>query len=370
MIMDLKREALKLHEQLKGKTELKPKIAVDQRVLSLLYTPGVAEVVRRISDKKEEVYRYTGRGNAVAIVSDGSRVLGLGNRGPEAALPVMEGKALLYKVYGNVDAVPLCIKTQDVDEIIQFVENIEPTFGAINIEDIEVPKCFEVVDELTKRLKIPVFHDDQHGTAIVATAALLNALQVVGKKLQTARIVILGAGAAGYGIAHLLYSAGARDMLVLDSKGILSRKRKDLHIYKQRLIALTNPHDEDGTLDDAVQDADVFIGVSGQADILTPAMIGTMHEPVVFALSNPDPEILPSLAFRAGAKIVATGRSDFPNQVNNAIVFPFLMRKILDERISHVGGELMLSVARQIARMTKPLTAEHIIPTVSEMRPL
>lgn len=369
--MDIKKEAVKLHEKLRGKVELRPKVSVNQRVLSLLYTPGVAEIVRRISERHDDVYTYTGKGNAIAIVSDGSRILGLGNLGPEAALPVMEGKALLFKVYGNVDAFPLCVKAHRAEEIISFVEAITPTFGAINIEDIEAPKCFVVVQELMRSLKIPVFHDDQHGTAIVVAAALLNALKLVGKNLRTAKIVILGAGAAGYGITKLLVHAGATNIYVFDSKGILSTHRTDLNPYKAELASLTHHGYERGDLASTIAGSDVFIGVSGKANILTSAHVTSMAKrAIVFALSNPDPEIMPGDAKKGGAEIIATGRSDFGNQVNNVVVFPFLMRKILDERIQKVTPELMLTAARKIASFTKPLANEHILPTADEMKPL
>ena len=355
--------SLELHKKLKGKLEFKSKIKIDKKNLSLLYTPGVAEVVRIISKKPETVYEYTGKGNTIAIVSDGSRILGLGNLGAKAALPVMESKALLYKVYGNVNAIPLCLKTQKVDEIISIVENISPSFGAINIEDIESPKCFEIVDELAKRLDIPVFHDDQHGTAVVVLAALLNALKLVNKDLAKARIIIFGAGAAGYGITKLLCYAGARNIIVLDSCGTIYESRSGLNRYKTHIAKITNPKHENLELDSALNWSDVFIGVSGQKDVVTASMIKKMKkDAIIFALSNPEPEILPGEAIKAGARVVATGRSDFKNQVNNAVVFPSLMRKILDERIKKITEELLYRVAKELSRMVRRPTPYNIVP--------
>ncbi len=366
--MSLKKEALKLHAQLKGKLEVKPKVAITKQNLKLLYTPGVAEVVRAIAKNKKEVYHYTGKGNTIAIISDGSRILGLGNQGPEAALPVMESKALLYKIYGNINAMPLCIQTQKTKDIIALAENISPNFGAINIEDIASPRCFEVVDALAKRLSIPIFHDDQHGTAMVTLAALVNALKVVKKKMKDIRIIILGAGAAGFGIAKLLSYAGARNLRVLDSHGIIYSRRNFLNKYKSYLAHLTNPQQEKGSLEDVLKNADVFIGVSGKKDILSRTMIKSMNKhPIIFALSNPDPEIQPQEARKAGAFIIATGRSDFPNQVNNALVFPFFMRKLLDEQITHLTEKLLYQTALMIAHKVKKQSVDHVIPTIQEM---
>lgn len=359
---------IELHKELKGKLEFKPKIKVDDNNIKLLYTPGVADVVRQIAKNKEDLYLYTGKPNSIAIVSDGSRILGLGNLGAEAALPVMESKALLYKVYGNVDAVPLCLKTQDAEEIISIVENVSPNFGAINIEDIESPKCFEIVDELSNRLDIPVFHDDQHGTAIVVLAALLNALKLVKKSLANARIIVLGAGAAGYGITNLLCYVGAKNVVVLDSKGSIYGGRDDLNDYKKKLAKITNTKNEDLGLESALHGSDVFIGVSGQKNILSSNMIKKMNKnPIVFALTNPDPEIFPDEAKKGGAAIVATGRSDFPNQVNNALVFPSLMRKILDKRIKTIDQELLYKAAKDLANMANDIKESHIIPSLDEV---
>ena len=362
------KKALLLHERLKGKLTVSPKITVTPALLPLLYTPGVAEVARHIYRQKKDAYRYTGKGNSIAILSDGSRILGLGNLGAEAALPVMESKALLYKAYGNVDAVPLCVKTQDPQEIIDLAENIAPNFGALTIEDIQSPECFYVVEKLEKRLNIPVFHDDQHGTAIVAVAALWNALKVVKKKLSEVKIVIAGAGAAGYGIAHLLFAAGARHLTITDSEGIIHRGRKHLSSHKQQLVRLTKSKQR-GTLRDALRRADVFIGVSGQARLIDASALRRMNSrPIVFALSNPDPEIMPTEAYRGGAAIVATGRSDFPNQVNNVLAFPGVMRGLLDVRAKKMTKHMSLRAAHALASFVKKPAQRKILPSIFDKR--
>lgn len=366
--MTLEKEALNLHKRLKGKLDVKPKIKLNKKNLSLLYTPGVAAAVEAIKQSKASAYQYTGKGDSIAIVSDGSRVLGLGNVGALAALPVMESKALLYKVYGNVNAIPLCVRTQDAKEIIKLVEDISPNFGAINIEDIETPKCFEIVDALSNKLDIPVFHDDQHGTAVVVLAALLNALKLVNKKIETARIIILGAGAAGYGIAKLLAYAGAKNILVLDSLGTIYKGRTNLNPYKEHLAEITNSEIVRLNLDSAMESCDVFIGVSGKKNILIASMIKKMsRKPIVFALSNPYPEILPKEALDAGAFIVATGRSDFFNQVNNALVFPFFMRNILDEKINTISERLLYNAAIELSRKVKKASPRKIICSLQEL---
>ncbi len=360
--MNLKKAALKLHEKLKGKIEIKPKIKVNKNILSLIYTPGVAQASLSIFKNKKNSYKYTWKSNNLAIISDGSRLLELGNKGGEAAIPVMEGKALLYKEYGDINAIPICLKTQEKWEIINLVENIALNFGAINIEDIEAPKCFEIVDDLSKKLSIPVFHDDQHGTAVVVLAALINSLKLVKKKLDKVKIVVLGAGAAGYGITKLLNYAGAKNILVLDSQGIVSPKRYDLNMYKLYLAKITDASEE-GTLKDAIKNADVFIGVSGQENILSLNLVKKMNnDAIIFALSNPNPEILPNKARKSkNVKIIATGRGDFNNQVNNALVFPFIMRYILDKKIININEKLLYDFAKKLAKETKNLNFNHII---------
>jgi len=330
--MTLKDDAISLHRILKGKIEIKSKVFTDSALdgkndtLGLNYTPGVAYVAQEISGNISLAYEYTSKWNNVAIICDGTRVLGLGNVGPEAALAVMEGKSVLFKVLGGINAIPLCIATQDFEDIIKFAKIVEPNFGAVNIEDIESPKVLKIVERLTSELSIPVFHDDQHGTAVIALAALINALKLVQKRLSDIRITIAGAGSAGYGICKILLTAGCRDILVTDRIGILHPSRKDIenNSYKLEIARRTNPNKVVGNLTDAIRDSDVVIGVSGVAGLFDKNMIRSMrHGPIVFALSNPDPEILPPDEYESGAKIIATGRSDYSNQVNNALVFPF-----------------------------------------------
>lgn len=373
---------------LKGKIEIQSRISLEnisedeKGILGLIYTPNVAHVAKEISLNKELAYDYTSKWNNVAIVCDGTRVLGLGNIGPEGAIPVMEGKSILFKLLGNVNAFPLCIATQDKDEIIRFVKAIEPLFGAINIEDIESPKVLDIVESLQKDLSIPVFHDDQHGTAVIALAALINSLKLVNKKLDSIRVVVAGAGSAGYGIFKILHEAGCRDIIVTDSKGAISVDRQDItsnaansnagsNRYKRDIAVNTNPAKLVGNLAAVIKGADVFIGVSGKGAIVTKEMIKSMsRDAIVFALSNPDPEILPSDALQAGAKIVATGRSDFPNQVNNAVVFPSLLRALLDLRIRNLDENTLVSVAHTIAGLIedKHLKEDYIVPRVNDPR--
>jgi malate dehydrogenase (oxaloacetate-decarboxylating) len=373
---------------LKGKIEIQSRISVEnlfeeeKGTLGLIYTPGVAYASKEISNNKELVYDYTSKWNNVAIVCDGTRVLGLGNVGPEAAIPVMEGKAVLFKILGGINAFPLCISTQNKDEIIRFVKEIEPIFGAINIEDIESPKVLEIVEGLQEILSIPVFHDDQHGTAIITLAALINSLRIVGKKLETIKLVIAGAGSAGYGIVKILYEAGCRDIVVTDSKGALSIDRVNnnndddddddaKNQYKLEISKKTNPRKLTGNLAHIIEGADVFIGVSGKGDILNQQMIRSMnHDAIVFALSNPDPEILPSVALQGRARIVATGRSDFPNQINNAVVFPSVLRVLLDVRAKTLSQDMLVTVANAIAGIVNDthLKEDYIIPKVNDPR--
>ncbi|HPE16487.1 MAG TPA: malic enzyme-like NAD(P)-binding protein [Oscillospiraceae bacterium] len=334
-------EALRLHSEHRGKIEIHSKIPVkDHDALSTAYTPGVAEPCRRIHENRDDVYTYTSKGNFVAVVTDGTAVLGLGNIGPEAALPVMEGKCLLFKEFGGVDAFPICLDTTDTEEIIRTVRRIAPVFGGINLEDIAAPKCFEIETRLQKALDIPVFHDDQHGTAIVVSAALLNALRVVGKQLPNVKIVLNGPGAAGTAIIYMLLALGARSITACDTKGILHMDRPGLTPHKAALCAVTNPNGLTGGLPEAVRSADVFIGVSA-AGVLTGDMVRTMaKDPVVFAMANPVPEIPYEEAVAAGVAVMGTGRSDYPNQINNVLAFPGVFRGTLSVRAREINTEM------------------------------
>lgn len=360
---------LEYHKQLKGKIEVIPRASVDTKEeLALAYTPGVAEPCKEIAKDVGLAYEYTRKGNMVAVISDGSAVLGLGNIGPEAALPVMEGKCVLFKKFGGVDAIPIVLATQDTDEIVQTILNIAPGFGGINLEDISAPRCFEVEKRLQEKLSIPIFHDDQHGTAIVVLAGLYNALRVVHKEIESIKVVINGAGAAGNAIAQLLLEAGVQDLIALDSKGCLVVGRGDMDEEKTKLAARTNPRGVRGGLAEAAHGADMLIGVS-KAGLFTVEMIQTMNtDAIVFALANPTPEILPPEALSAGAAVVASGRSDFANQINNALVFPGLFRGLLDARIVRVTDEMQIAVARAIASCVDVLTADMIIPSIFDER--
>lgn len=362
--MDIKKESLALHAQLRGKMEVAPKRHVKERNdLALLYSPGVAEPCKEIASDVEKVWEYTGRWNAVAVVSDGTAVLGLGDIGPEAALPVMEGKALLFKEFGNVDAFPLVLNTTDVDEIVETIQRLEPGLGGINLEDISAPRCFEIEERLKATMRIPVFHDDQHGTAVVTLAGLINAFTLTGRSFETAKIVISGAGAAGVAIAKILLERGVHDVVACDSTGIISSTRTDLNESKQRLLALTNPRDVQGSLKEAMKGADVFIGVSAPG-VFTEEMVRSMNtDPIIFAMANPIPEIMPDQAKAAGAAIVATGRSDFPNQVNNVLAFPGIFRGALDARATEITGAMNVAAAEAIASYVKHPTAEEIVPS-------
>jgi malate dehydrogenase (oxaloacetate-decarboxylating) len=364
---------------LRGKTEIRSRVSLDNAsvekgTLGLIYTPGVAYVAIEIGNDKKLVYDYTSKWNNVAIVCDGTRVLGLGNIGPEGALPVMEGKSVLFKALGDINAIPLCINTQDKEEIIKFVKIIQPNFGAINIEDIESPKVLEIVERLSKEVSIPIFHDDQHGTAIIALAALLNALKLVKKQLQEVRVVISGSGSAGYGIFKILQTAGCKDIIVVDTKGAIYEGRVDIdgeNPYKKEIAVNTNIRKSNGGLQDVISKSDIFIGVSGKTGILNKRMIESMNQdPIVFALSNPDPEILPKYALEYGARIVATGRSDFPNQINNAVVFPSILRALLDLRANNLSEFMLVSVAYAIAGIVEEvhLRDDYIIPKVDDPR--
>jgi malate dehydrogenase (oxaloacetate-decarboxylating) len=315
----------------------------------MAYTPGVAEPCRMIHKNKEDVYKYTGKGNMVAVVTDGSAVLGLGDIGPEAALPVMEGKAVLFKEFGGVDAFPICIPSQDVEVIIKTVKMIEPVFGGINLEDIASPRCAEIERRLKKELDIPVFHDDQHGTAVVVTAALMNALKVVGKKWEQVTVAMSGAGAAGSAIIKMLLNVGVKDIIACSSKGILSKDEQYSNWVHQEIAEMTNKHHKKGTLADAINGADIFIGVSAPG-IVTAEMVRSMAEnAIVLPMANPDPEIDPELAIRAGARVVGTGRSDYPNQINNVLAFPGIFRGALDARASDINEAMKVAAAKAIA---------------------
>lgn len=370
--MNYNEEALKLHSENKGKIAIASKVPVQTRDdLSVAYTPGVAEPCRKIHENKADVYKYTAKGNLVAVVSDGTAVLGLGNIGPEAAMPVMEGKAILFKTFGNVDAFPICLDTTDTEEIIRTVKNLAPTFGGINLEDIASPKCFEIEERLEKELDIPVFHDDQHGTAIVVTAALINALKVVNKKLEEIKVVLNGPGSAGTAIIKMLLAAGVKDIIACDENGILYKDRGvGIKDHKKMLCDITNLKDQRGTLADALVGADVFIGVS-IAGALKPEMIKTMNaDPVVFAMANPTPEIMYEEAIAAGVKVMGTGRSDFPNQINNVLAFPGIFRGALDAGARDINYEMKVAAAYAIAELVEPekLCAEYIIPAALDPR--
>lgn len=377
--MTLRDDAISLHRMLKGKIEIRSRVSLDNAsdekgTLGLIYTPGVAYVALEISNSKKLAYDYTSKWNNVAIVCDGTRVLGLGNIGPEGALPIMEGKSVLFKALGDINAIPLCINTQDKEEIIRFVKIIQPNFGAINIEDIESPKVLEIVERLSKEVSIPIFHDDQHGTAIITLAALLNALKLVKKELEKVRVVISGSGSAGYGIFKILQTAGCKDIIVTDTKGAIYDGRADINDrnpYKKEISINTNIRKLSGTLQDVISESDIFIGVSGKTDILNKQMIESMNQDsIIFALSNPDPEILPNYALEYGARIVATGRSDFPNQINNAVVFPSIFRALLDLRANNLSEFMLVSVAYAIASIVEEvhLKDDYIIPKVDDPR--
>ncbi len=361
--------SLQFHKKNKGKLSVKSRVAVKtRRDLSLAYTPGVAEVSRAIGKDPKKAYEYTLKSRTVAIVSDGSAILGLGNLGAKAALPVMEGKAILFKEFGNVDAFPLCLETQDTEEIIETVKRIAPAFGGINLEDIAAPRCFEIEARLRRELDIPVMHDDQHGTAVVVLAALINALKVKRLNPQKAKIVINGAGAAGIAVTKILLQYGLRDIIVCDSKGAIYKGRKGLDGAKADIARLTNRGRVKGTLEDAIRGRDVFIGVS-KGNLVTEVMVRSMNErPVIFALANPIPEIMPDAARRAGAYIIATGRSDFPNQINNLLAFPGIFRGALDNKIRQFNDKMFIRAAKNMASYVKRPTPEKIIPDILDKR--
>jgi malate dehydrogenase (oxaloacetate-decarboxylating) len=368
----LGQQSLELHKKLRGKIEIKGKFPITSpRDISIAYTPGVAEVCMEIAANREKVYEYTSKWNNVAIVTDGTRTLGLGSLGPEAALPVMEGKALLYKQFGNVDAFPICLQTTNTEEIISTVKHISPVFGAINVEDMETPKALDITERLTAELDIPVFHDDQHGTAVVTLAALLNALRFTGRKLEETSVVVAGAGSAGYGIVRILRAVGISDIVATDSHGVISKSRptNTMNKYKIELASITNAQDGVSTLAQAVKGKDVFVGVSGVKNLLSSAMVRTMNKnSIIFPLTNPYPEIHPKDAAEAGARVVATGSYRFENRANNALVFPFIMRAILDNRIRKITQQLLVAVAYSLADMIPKdqLNPFNIVPNVTD----
>ena len=363
--MDLLEKALKLHEEWQGKIETVPKCAVESREdLAIAYTPGVAEPCKVIAEDPKEAYTYTGKANTIAVISDGSAVLGLGNIGALAALPVMEGKCVLFKTFGDVNAVPIVIETQDTEELIKTIANIAPAYGGINLEDISAPRCFEVENRLKEMLNIPVFHDDQHGTAIVVLSAMINCLRLTGRKKEDCRIVVNGSGSAGIAITKLLLRYGFVDVTICDSKGMIHKDNEGMNPAKVEIAQITNPAGRKGSLADAFVGADIFIGVSAPG-VVTPEMIKTMRpDPIIFAMANPVPEIMPDLAKEAGARIVGTGRSDFPNQVNNVIAFPGIFKGALEGRAPQITEEMKLAAAEAIASLVsdEELSEEFVMP--------
>ncbi|MEK7150942.1 MAG: NADP-dependent malic enzyme [Patescibacteria group bacterium] len=362
-------KSIALHKKLAGKLEIKSKAPIESaRELALLYTPGVGAVSSLLGKNKKLAREYTIKKNSVAVISDGSAVLGLGNIGAEGAIPVLEGKCIIFKKFANVDAWPIALDTQDTESIIATIKAIAPVFGGINLEDISAPRCFEIERRLMRELDIPVMHDDQHGTAIVVLAALINALKVVKKNIATARIVVNGAGPAGTAVVYLLREAGVRDIVILDSHGVLASSRKYTDAYKQELAAHTNPRKISGNLESVLRGADVFIGVS-RAGALDAALIRTMsQDPIIFALANPIPEIMPDEARAAGARIIATGRSDFPNQINNALVFPGVFRGVFDAGKSTITMAMKKKAAIALASLVKKPDSAHIIPSIFDAR--
>ncbi|MGM0901196.1 MAG: NAD(P)-dependent malic enzyme [Bacillota bacterium] len=363
---NIRERSLDLHRKTKGKLGFYSKVAIQNGDdLSLAYSPGVAEPCIEIFNDENTSYDYTNIGNLVAVISDGTAVLGLGDIGPKAAMPVMEGKAVLFKTFADVDAFPICLNTTDVNKVVETIKMLEPTFGGINLEDIASPRCFEIEERLKKECSIPVFHDDQHGTAIVTAAGLVNALKVVNKSLDQIKVVVNGAGAAGIAIIKLLVHLGVKDILLCDTKGIIYEGRPEgMNNLKESVAAITNKNGKSGTLSDAVQGADVFIGVS-VADALSPEMVETMNaDAVIFAMANPLPEIMPKEAKRAGAKVIGTGRSDFPNQVNNVLAFPGIFRGALDVRASEINEEMKIAAVYAIADLISKdeLHEDYIIP--------
>ena len=363
--MDIAAESLRLHEQWQGKLNTVPKMDIKTREdLALAYTPGVAEPCRKIADNPADAYKYTMKANTVAVISDGSAVLGLGNIGPLAAMPVMEGKCALFKAFGGVNAVPLCIDTQDVDEIVETVKRLAPNFGGINLEDISAPRCFEIESRLIDELDIPVFHDDQHGTAIVVLSGVINALRLTGKKKEKCRVVVNGAGSAGIAIAKLLLNYGFRNLLLCDKCGIISSKSEGINEAQRAMLATTNLNDEQGDLADAMRGADIFVGVSAPG-IVSAEMVQSMNsDAILFAMANPTPEIFPDVARAAGARVVGTGRSDFPNQINNVTAFPGIFKGALEARATRITKQMKLAAAEALAALVsdEELSEDFIMP--------
>ena len=363
--MTIQEKALKLHEEWNGKLETISKTPVKSReALSLAYTPGVAEPCKVIAEDKEAAYKYTMKANTVAVISDGSAVLGLGNIGPHAAMPVMEGKAVLFKEFGGVNAVPICLDTQDTEEIIKAVTWLAPAYGGINLEDISAPRCFEIEERLKATLDIPVFHDDQHGTAIVVLAGIINALKVVNKKKEACKVVVNGAGSAGVAITKLLLTYGFTNVIMCDKVGIIDESTQGLNWMQEKMAKVTNPNHETGLLTDAMKNADIFVGVSAP-NIVTPEMVSSMaKDSILFAMANPTPEIMPNIAKAAGAKVVGTGRSDFPNQVNNVVAFPGIFKGALEGRATQITEEMKLAAANAIANLVpeNELSEDNIMP--------
>ena len=369
--MDYAKESLKLHYELKGKLEITPRAKVDSKeALSLAYTPGVAEPCLVIQKDVEKSYELTRRWNTVAVVTDGTAVLGLGDIGPEAGMPVMEGKCVLFKAFGDVDAIPLCVRTKDVEEIVKTVSLLAGSFGGVNLEDISAPRCFEIEKRLKEICDIPIFHDDQHGTAVVTLAGLINALKLTGKKIEEVKIVTSGAGAAGIAIIKLLLSMGAKHVIMTDREGAIYKGRENLNPIKMEMAEITNLSMEKGSLSDVIKNADVFIGVSAPGT-LSKEMVKSMAEkPIIFACANPIPEIFPEDAKEAGAAVVSTGRSDFPNQINNVLCFPGIFRGALDVRAKDINDEMKVAAAYAIAELVsdQELNAEYILPAAFDER--
>ena len=369
--MDIRQESLKKHYEWQGKIEVISRASINTKEdLSLAYTPGVAEPCKAIAENKELAYTYTMKANTIAVVSDGSAVLGLGNIGAEAAMPVMEGKAVLFKEFGGVNAVPICLDTQDTEEIIKTVTYLAPTFGGINLEDISAPRCFEIEQRLKETLDIPVFHDDQHGTAIVVLSATINALKIIGKDKAECKVIVNGAGSAGVAITKLLLNYGFKNIIMVDRTGAIASDRTGLNWSKQEMLKLTNPNDEKGSLADVMKDADIFVGVSAPNTVTQDMVRSMAKDPIIFAMSNPIPEIMPDEAKAAGARIVGTGRSDFPNQINNVVAFPGIFKGALEGRAKQITEEMKLAAAEAIASLVSDdeLCEDMIMPEAFDPR--